>query len=312
MKTPAPNPIPGERNHRFSPFPRSAFERYFLLIFCCAIALSGCAKHQPVSSEPTPEPTEEERLLCANTWFADSMQVNGESAILYYNRFVRGNDTALVDFNYVGCTFSFLLNYKVWFRSVTTIPWLGYSYPEKALEDWSLKNGALSIGFPYARPLQEGAWNIDGRTQTALTLTRKAGIDTITIFCSAGDTPADWTLQMNARLSKLLYKTWTLISCDKHVLVLADSLVSFHFSDFTNGVGFAEVRYRNGISARDVSHAGMNASMFDDIPEIGLHLKYTPLPEATYTYFYIVFLGDRRMELLEEATNTRFIFSATP
>ncbi len=274
------------------------------------VVIGGCAKHNsPVNSEPVKEPTEEERMLGSTTWIADSMQVNGENAILFYNNYVRGNDTALVDYNYAGCTFSFLLNYKVWFRTVTTIPWLNYYYPEKALEDWSIsKNDALSIQFPYSRPLQEAVWDFVERSRTSLVLTRTAGKDTITLYCSAGDTDADWTPRMNVALSKLLYKTWSLESVSNRQLALADSLKTITFSDFSGGAGFADVRYLDGSVSRNSARASMAASMLDDIPEFGIHVKYMPLPETASTYFNLVFLGEHRMELVEEGTKTRFIF----
>jgi hypothetical protein len=304
LRTLTPGPSPKGRGEL-------AWQRLLFLLALGAVICAGCTKQSsPVSSPPVKDPTEEERMLSSTTWIADSMLVNGENAVLFYANFIRGNDTALVDYNYVGCTFSFLLNYKVWFRSVTTLPWLDFYYPEKALEDWTLTNGMITIQFPYARPLQEAVWNIDERTQATLVLRRNAGKDTITLFCSAGDTDQDWSQRMNAVLSRLLYKTWTLDSVSKRQLALADSLKTIRFSGFQNGVGFADVTYRNGGTFRDISHASMNASMFDDIPEFGLHLKYMPLPEAAYTYFHLTRLGERRMELIEEATKTRFIFTS--
>jgi hypothetical protein len=307
-QTLTPNPSPKGRGEQ-------RFSRIFILILLVSIAFAGCAKHSsPVVTEPAKEPTQRERMLCSTDWFADSMTVNGRTAALFYNDFIRRIDTALTDYNYAGCGFSFLLNYRVWFRSVTTLPWDNYYYPEKALENWTLSDDGvnLTIGFEYARPLQEGVWSILELSRTSLVLSRSAGRDSIIIFCSPGAAAENWTQQQNARLYQILYQTWLLDSCSKHELVLADSLTSIKLSDFSGGAGFADITYKNGSAGRNSAHASMNVSTQDDIPEFGFHMKYATLTDAAYTYFSLVFLGPNRMELIEQATNTRFIFKAAP
>jgi hypothetical protein len=276
------------------------------------LLLSACGRKDAAPLSPVPAPTEAERMLCDTLWLVDSMHVDGRNTLLHYANVVSGSDTNIVGFNYTGNSMTFLINHKVWWRNVTCFPWLDIFWPEKALEDWSLRDdgSVLSVSFDYARPMLKADWKVLLLSSAQLRLQRAVGPVIIDLFCSSGKSDQNVQQNLAALIDAALYKSWRLEAHAVTPLPFTDSLLSILFSRLTNGAGFADIAYRTSGTFRVPVTSYLHVLALDEVPSFGMYLKYSPIPGAAPTWFLLLSLGDRKLELMEETTKQRLYFSA--